>query len=115
MKKFYSARDTADRMKHAAGDIVKLVNNLKARTEKKLALRIQELKSCENREQLRIYGELLKANLYKAVSGANFIEVENYYDDMKQIRIPLDPTLSPQKNAAKYFKDYKKSHTASRP
>lgn len=46
------------------------------------------------------------------MSGANFIEVENYYDDMKQIRIPLDPTLSPQKNAAKYFKDYKKSHTA---
>ncbi len=112
LEEFYSARDTADRMKHAAGDIVKLVNNLKARTEKKLALRIQELKSCENREQLRIYGELLKANLYKAVSGANFIEVENYYDDMKQIRIPLDPTLSPQKNAAKYFKDYKKSHTA---
>lgn len=112
LDEFYSARDTADRMKHAAGDILKLVNNLKTRTEKKLALRLQELKSCENREQLRIYGELLKANLYKSVPGAAFIEVENYYDDMKQIRIPLDPALSPQKNAAKYFKDYKKSHTA---
>ena len=112
LEEFYSARDTADRMKHAAGDILKLVNNLKTRTEKKLALRLQELKSCENREQLRIYGELLKANLYKSVPGAAFIEVENYYDNMKQIRIPLDPALSPQKNAAKYFKDYKKSHTA---
>ncbi len=63
LDEFYSARDTADRMKHAAGDILKLVNNLKTRTEKKLALRLQELKSCENREQLRIYGELLKANV----------------------------------------------------
>ena len=31
---------------------------------------------------------------------------------MKPVRIPLNPALSPQKNAAKYFKDYKKTYTA---
>ena len=31
---------------------------------------------------------------------------------MKTVKIPLDPSLSVQKNAAKYFKDYKKSYTA---
>lgn len=112
LDEFYTARDAANRLKHTAGDIIKLVSTLRARTEKKLALRLEELKSCENRERLRIYGELLKANLYRATPGASFIEVENYYDNMQPIRIPLDPALSPQKNAAKYFKDYKKSHTA---
>lgn len=112
LDEFYTARDAANRLKHTAGDIIKLVNTLRARTEKKLALRLEELKSCENREQLRIYGELLKANLYRATPGVPFIEVENYYNNMQTIRIPLDPALSPQKNAAKYFKDYKKSHTA---
>lgn len=112
LDEFFTARDAASRLKHTAGDIIKLVSTLRARTEKKLALRLEELKGCENRERLRIYGELLKANLYRATPGASFIEVENYYDNMQTVRIPLDPALSPQKNAAKYFKDYKKSHTA---
>lgn len=109
---FYTKRDNAERIHKAAADILKLTNNIKSRTEKKLAARLVELKKCENREQLRIYGELLKANLYRAEPGARFIEAENYYDDMKLIRIPLDPALSPQQNAAKYFKDYKKTYTA---
>ena len=109
---FYTARESAERIKKAASDIIKLVTNLRARTERKLAIRLHDLKRCENRETLRIYGELLKANLYKLESGATFAEVENYYDEMKPVRIPLNPALSPQKNAAKYFKDYKKTYTA---
>lgn len=109
---FYTARENAERIKKAASDIIKLITNLRARTERKLAIRLHDLKRCENRETLRIYGELLKANLYKLESGATFAEVENYYDEMKPVRIPLNPALSPQKNAAKYFKDYKKTYTA---
>ena len=109
---FYTARENAERIKKAASDIIKLVTNLRARTQRKLAIRLHDLKRCENRETLRIYGELLKANLYKLESGATFAEVENYYDEMKPVRIPLNPALSPQKNAAKYFKDYKKTYTA---
>ena len=95
---FYTARENAERIKKAASDIIKLVTNLRARTERKLAIRLHDLKKCENRETLRIYGELLKANLYKLESGATFAEVENYYDEMKPVRIPLNPALSPQKN-----------------
>ena len=109
---FYSERENAARIKHAAGDIIKLVSNLKSRTERKLAIRLCDLKKCENREKLRIYGELLKANLYRIKAGSAFFEAENYYDNMNIIKIPLDSALSPQKNAAKYFKDYKKTYTA---
>ncbi len=109
---FYSERENAARIKHAAGDIIKLVSNLKSRTERKLAIRLCDLKKCENRERLRIYGELLKANLYRIKAGSAFFEAENYYDNMNIVKIPLDPALSPQKNAAKYFKDYKKTYTA---
>ena len=62
---------------------------------------------------MRIYGELLKANLYNIKNGASFAEVQNYYDEnMATIRIPLDVALTPAKNAEKYFKDYKKTYTA---
>lgn len=110
---FYSERDKAERLSRAANDILKLVGNLRSRTEKKLYLRLEELKNCKNREQLRIYGELLKANMYRLQKGAGFIEVENYYDEnLAKVRIPLNPALSPTANAAKYFKDYKKSYNA---
>ena len=111
---FYTARENSERLKRSASDIIKLVTNLRARTERKLAIRLNDLKKCENRETLRIYGELLKANLYRLKNGAAFADVENYYDEMKPIKIPLNPALSPQKNADKCFKDYKKSYTAER-
>ena len=113
LDEFYTARDNATRMQSAAHSIIKLVQNLKQRTEKKLALRLNELKNCENRETLRIYGELLKANLYNIKNGDRFAVVQNYYDEnLAQIKIPLNPALTPAKNAEKYFKDYKKTYTA---
>ena len=113
LDEFYASRENAARIHHAALDIIKLVNNVKARTEKKLALRLNELEKCKDREQLRIYGELLKANLYSLKGGLSFAEVQNYYDEnLSYVRIPLNPALSPAANAAKYFKDYKKSYTA---
>lgn len=110
---FYTEKDNFARITSAAKDIIKLVNNLKVRTEKKLALRLNELKACENRETLRIYGELIKANLYNIKMGSSVALVPNYYEeDMREVKIPLNPALSPAKNAEKYFKDYKKTYTA---
>ncbi len=113
LDEFYTARDITNRINQNARDIIKLVTNLKARTQRKLAIRLEDLKKCENRENLRIFGELIKANLHLISQGAPFAEVPNYYDEeLKNIRIPLNPALSPTANANKYFKDYKKTYTA---
>ena len=75
---------------------------------------MDELKRCESRETLRIYGELIKANLYKLKSGDSEALVENYYDENSGlVKIPLNPALSPSKNADRYFKEYKKTYTAA--
>lgn len=110
---FYTQKETSLRINNAARDILKLVSNLKNRTERKLAIRLQELEKCKNREQLRIFGELLKANLYALKRGQDFAEVPNYYsENLETVRIPLDVSLSPSDNANKYFKEYKKTYTA---
>ncbi|MBR3909339.1 MAG: NFACT family protein [Clostridia bacterium] len=110
---FYTQKETSLRINNAARDILKLVSNLKNRTERKLAIRLQELEKCKNREQLRIFGELLKANLYALKRGQAFAEVPNYYsENLETVRIPLDVSLSPSDNANKYFKEYKKTYTA---
>lgn len=114
LDEFYSAKENLARINAAAHDIIRLVKNLKERTTRKLAARLQELKKCENRETLRIYGELIKANLYRLKSGDSEAVVENYYDEnLATVKIPLNPALSPSKNADRYFKEYKKTYTAA--
>ncbi len=113
LDKFYTEKEITQRINQNAKDIIKLITNLKARTERKLALRLSDLEKCRDRENLRIWGELIKANLHAIPQGAPFADVPNYYDEeMKNIRIPLNPALSAAANANKYFKDYKKSYTA---
>ena len=113
LDEFYTKKETVSRINSSAKDIIKLINNLKNRTEKKISLRLLDLEKCKNRETLRVYGELIKANLYSIKNGSEFAEVVNYYDsELKTVKIPLNPAISPSANANKYFKDYKKSYTA---
>ncbi len=107
---FYFERENATRINRASADITKPVANLLSRARRRMAVRQKELDENRNREDLRIKGELLKANLYAIASGSTKALVQNYYDEnLSLVEIPLDPSLNPQQNAAKYFKDYKKS------
>ncbi|MBQ7106637.1 MAG: NFACT family protein [Clostridia bacterium] len=113
LETFYGDRAYSDTLKKESQDLFKLLTNLEARILRRKNEREKDLKACERKEEKRIFGELLKANLYNITSGQTFAEVQNYYDEsLSMIRIPLNPALSPANNAAKYFKDYKKLHTA---
>lgn len=110
---FYYERENAFRLKKLSGDVTRLTTNLLNRANKRLEGRKLELKKTENRELLRKYGELIKANIYAISSGDKSATVTDFYDEnLSDITIPLDQKLSPAANASKYFKDYKKSCTA---
>ena len=106
----FAERDRKERMRSFSSDLVKLLSNIRARLAKKTALREKELERCKDGEKYRIYGELLKANLYLVERGMPYAQVQNYYDpELKEVRIPLNTALSPAQNAQRYFKEYKKS------
>ena len=89
------------------------VKALEKKQGKKIAELTEKLSSAENAEEQRIKGELLTANLYRLERGAKFLEAENWYEEgCPTVKIPLDVTLSPQKNAQKYFKAYAKAKRA---
>lgn len=111
---FYFERDRINRINHRGRELIKLLNNLIERTSRKISLRQQELKRCEDKDTYKLYGELIVANLYRLQKGTSFYEVENYYDDCKTIRIPCNPALSPQENQKKYYKEYRKAQTAEK-
>ena len=108
VNEFFTQRRKTNLLKNAAVGLEKRISNLLNKAERKLALRQADLLKTEERESYRIYGELIKANLYKINAGQKSVIVENYYDEMKEITIPLKENLSPNKNAERYFKEYKK-------
>lgn len=113
LDKFYSCRDSIQRMKQKSSDLVKILNGSLERCAKKLALQKNTLKDAENKEKYKIAGDLLTANLYKIEQGTDKIDVENYYEpNCPIISISISPMLTPSQNAQKYYKKYNKSKTA---
>lgn len=109
---FYFERDRLNRINHRGHELIKLLNNLIERTARKLDIQHAELEKCNDREQYKLYGELIVANIYRLQKGASFYEVENYYDNCNIIKIPCDPALTPTENQKKYYKEYRKAQTA---
>lgn len=110
---FYRERQREDAVRRRTHETSRLVTTLIERTSRKIEKQRGELARCADKEQLRIFGELLKANLYAVERGAAFVDVVNYYDpEGKQVRISLKPELSPSQNAQRYFTEYRKANTA---
>ena len=110
---FYAGRDQAERMKQRAHDILRVLTAAAERTTRKLSHQREELARSGDRDTLRIYGELIHANLHAIPKGADAAELINYYDpDCAPLRVPLDPALSAAQNAQKYYKAYRKAQTA---
>ncbi len=111
---FYYERDRINRINHRGHELIKLISNLIERTARKLAVQSEELKKCEDKEKLKLHGELILANLYRLNKGVTYYEVEDYYNNCELIKIPCNPALSPTENQMKYYKEYRKAQTAER-
>ena len=113
LDEFYETRDSRERMRMKSQGLTKLLHNIRERLARKISKQQLELARCGEREQLRICGDLLQANLYRIERGAEFADVENFYDEQgRTLRIKLDPSISPAANAQKYYKDYQKAKNA---
>ena len=112
LERFYFERERLARTKSKAEDLFKNINNLIERLSKKISNQMAELEECKDREEKKIYAELINANLYRLGKGSTVYELENYYDDYKTVAIPVKPELTPTENAQRYYKEYRKLRTA---
>ena len=112
---FYSERDSISRMKQRSQDMYKLLLNATDRISRRLANQRIELKESENREEFKLKGDLISANLYRVEKGMASVRVENFYDEAcPEIEIKLDPRLTPSQNMQHYYAEYRKADTAEK-
>ena len=115
LDRFYTQTDRADRMRQKSQTLRKTVTTLHERVLRKLEHQRKEREATLDREQLRRMGDIVTANLHAITRGQTLLRAENFYEaDAPKIEIPLRPELSPQQNAARYYKDYAKAKTAEK-
>ena len=110
---FYEQREHLERVKQRGQDLIRSVTTARDRTARKIAHQEQELEATRDRERLRELGDILTSNFYQMERGMARLRTVDFYDpDGKEVDIKLDPLLTPQQNAAKYYKEYNKAKTA---
>ncbi len=115
LDQFYILRDRRDAMRQKSQAVRKTVSNLVSRLTRKLAVQEKELLETQDRERCRQLGDILTANLHRITKGQTKVICEDFYDEeMKPVEIPISPILSPQQNAAKYYKDYTRMKNAEK-
>jgi len=115
LDRFYGERDRSGRMKQRSQDLHKLLTNTEKRIRGRIANQQLELANSEKREQLKLKGDLISANIYRLEKGMGSFECENIFDEgCPTVRIELDQRLTPSQNMQRYYSAYRKASTAEK-
>ncbi len=107
LEQYYAMKNTVTRIRQKSSDLRRITTTALDRCRKKYALQTKQLADTDKRDKYRVYGELIHAYGYGVEAGAKSFEALNYYTN-EMMTVPLDPTLTAQENAQKYFDKYNK-------
>ena len=112
---FYTERDNIARLKQRANDLFKLLVNTSERITKRIVNQKEELEKCKDKDRLKLMGDLISANIYRINKGEEKVLLENFYDEnCPVVEIKLNKTMTPARNAQKYYSEYRKAGTAEK-
>ena len=115
LDQFYEQRENQERIRQRRQDLIRSVTNARDRLTRKLANQDRELTATLDRKRLRQYGDIITSNFHAMDKGMARLRATDFYDpEGREVEIPLDPLLTLQQNAAKYYKEYNKAKTAQR-
>ncbi len=113
LDEYFAERDRLEKIHQRGHDLVTLLNNATARTERKLAIQRESLLESAKGEEYRRQGDLIIANIYQLKRGMTSFKAVDYYDEeCPEVTVALDSRLSPADNAQRYYKLYNKAKVA---
>lgn len=107
LETYYASREALTRIRQKSAELRHTVQTALERNRKKYDLQLRQLKDTEKRDKFRVYGELINAYGYGLEPEAKELSALNYYTG-ETVKIPLDPAMTPQENAKRYFDRYGK-------
>lgn len=107
MDTYFFDKVQRDRIQQQTSDLIQRVQNELDKNRKKLLKQEAELAATDKAEEFRQKGELLTTYLNQVPNDQDQVTLDNYYTN-RPITIALDPALTPNQNAQRYFKKYQK-------
>lgn len=112
LTEYFGKKEEAVNIGRYSRDLIKTVNTFLSRAQKKLVMLKNELDDCNAMEDMRIRGDVITSNIYRIRQGdTQFCGIN--YESGNEITVSLDVSLTPAKNAQKYYKKYAKMKRAS--
>lgn len=108
LDKYYYEKDQKDRIAQRSQNMRHTISANLKRAKNKLQKQKEEMLESANREAYKVYADLISSNIHKISKGLKEVKLENFYDNMNEISVPLDQKLSAVQNAQKYYKRYQK-------
>ncbi|WP_341282346.1 NFACT RNA binding domain-containing protein [Paenibacillus sp. FSL H8-0537] len=109
LEAFYGDKADRDTVKQRASDLIRFVQNEKAKNIKKINKLEETLVDAHDADKYRVLGELLTAYMHQIQRGDKVATLVNFYDENQAtVTIELDPQLTPSDNAQRYFRRYTK-------
>ena len=109
----YGKMDLDDRLGQKSQSIRKLISGKLSKLKSKQVNLESDLDESKDREQFKVYADLLSANLHQITTGMKSIVLNDFYsENYDEINIPLDIKLSGPQNAQRYYKRYAKLKNA---
>ncbi len=109
---YFAEKSERDRVQQQAAIVLRVVRNELKKNKTKIKKQQAELDAADNADEFKVKGELLTTYMHQVERGMTEIELPNYYDDNKPLKIALSNQIGPSQNAQKYFTKYNKLKTS---
>lgn len=113
LEEFYNSKFLRDSLGSKSKELRRAVKKNIDKINRKISNQSNELNLALNRDKYKIYADLISSNFHRIDKGSDHVTVENFYNEMEEIEIPLDSKLDGPGNASKYYKKYSKLKNAA--
>lgn len=113
LEEFYNSKFLRDSLGSKSKELRRAVKKHIDKINRKISNQSNELNLALNRDKYKVYADLISSNFHRIEKGSENVTVENFYNEMEEIEIPLDSKLDGPGNASKYYKKYSKLKNAA--
>lgn len=108
IENFYEYNRSNDRLRQIKNNIERKIKGQIKSVNKKIQILNKNISKENSMDIYRKKGDILAANINKINKGDKEINLSNFYDENKNIKISLDDKKNPWENVDNYYKRYKK-------
>ncbi len=110
LDRYYTELTEKEEFQREYTHLSRILRDARKRVERKIKNVLSDRQRAEKEKEYQKTGELLLSNFHLLKRGMKEVELEDFYKSPpEKVRIELDPALSPQENAEKFFRRAKKA------